>query len=41
MQYIAYDITFWPFNFDQDFTPRNSLFGAVKLTKNVKYSYSW
>ena len=41
--YIIYKIKSWQYYVDTGFTYRNSLFGAVKLTKNVdpdKYSYS-
>ena len=40
--HITYAIKSWSFYTDDGFTLRNSLFGAVKLTKNVdrdKYSY--
>ena len=40
--YIVYDINFWPFKYSCDFTLKNSLFGSVKLTKNIdpdKYKY--
>ena len=40
---IVYDINFWPYTQDADFTLGNYLFRAVKLTKNAnfnKYSYS-
>lgn len=32
--YIAYETGLWPFHVDLDFTLKNSLFGAVRLTKN-------
>ena len=41
--YIAYEINLWSFKQSADFTLVNSLFGAVKLTKNTnfdKYKYS-
>ena len=41
--YITFEIKSWPFYVDNKFTLRNSLFGAVKFTKNAdpdKYSYS-
>ena len=40
--YIVYEINFWPFKQSADFTLEDSLFGAVKLTKNAdfdKYKY--
>ena len=41
--YIVYEINLWQFNIGKNFALRNSLFGAVKLTKysdpdNYKYS---
>ena len=41
--YNVYEIKLWPFKQNVDFTLGNSLFGAVKLTKNAdfdKYKYS-
>ena len=41
--YTAYEINLWPLNLDSIFMLKNSLFGAVKLTKSAnsdKYSYS-
>ena len=41
--YITFKVKSWPFYADNGFIVRNSLFGAVKLTKNAdpdKYSYS-
>ena len=41
--FTTFEIKSWPFYFEDDFKLRNSLFGAVKLTKNddpAKYSYS-
>ena len=41
--YIVFEIHLWPFNVGRDFALGNSLFGVVKLTKNVdsdKYKYS-
>ena len=32
--YIVYEINLWPYNIGTDFTLGNSLFEAVKLTKN-------
>ena len=40
--YVVYEINLWPFNVGKDFALGNSLFGAVKLTKNTdldKYKY--
>ena len=40
--YIVYEISLWPYTQGVDFTLGNSLFGAIKLTKNAdpdKYSY--
>ena len=40
--FIVYEIRFWPFNRNFDFTLGNYLFRSVKLTKNVyfdKYIY--
>ena len=34
--YIVYEIILWPFRRDDDFTLRNSLFDAIKLTKNAE-----
>ena len=33
--YIAFDINLWSSNVGKDFSSRNSLFGAVKLTTNA------
>ena len=33
--YIVYDVNLWLFTVGQDFTLRNYLFRAVKLTKNA------
>ena len=33
--YITYEIKSWPFYADDCFALRNSLFGAVKVTKNA------
>ena len=33
--YIAFEMKSWPFYVDNDFTLINSLFGAVKMTKNA------
>ena len=33
--YVVYEINFWLFNVGKDFALGNSLFGAVKLTKNT------
>ena len=41
--YIVFEIHLWPFNVGRDFVLGNSLFGVVKLAKNVdsdKYKYS-
>ena len=35
--YIIYDIQLWPFTVDKIFVLGNSLFGAVKLTKNAYF----
>ena len=41
--YIVYDINLWPFTVNRDFVLGNSLFGAIKITKNTtdfnKYKY--
>ena len=40
---FVYEINMWPFNVGKVFLLGNSLFGAVKLTKNAdpdKYEYS-
>ena len=33
--YIVFEINLWPFRHDGDFNLRNTLFGAVKLTKTL------
>ena len=33
--YIVYETILWPYTWATDFTLRNSLFGALKLTKNA------
>ena len=41
--YIIYEVNLWPLNLDSKFAYLNSLFSAVKFTKNAdldKYSYS-
>ena len=35
--YIAYEINLWTYPQDADFLLANSLFGAVKLTKNSDF----
>ena len=41
--YIVYEINLWPFTVGKDFVLGNSLFGAIKFTKNAtdfdKYKY--
>ena len=37
---IAHEINLWPFKQCAGFTLRNSLFGAVKLTKNADFDES-
>lgn len=39
--YIVYEINLWLNNVGTNFTVRNSLFGAAKLTKNADPFWIW